>query len=437
MAKKNSSSNDTMEKLVALCKRRGIIFPSSGIYGGINGCWDYGPVGVELRNNVKAHWWRTNVTLRDDVVGMDASIITHPQVWVASGHVDQFHDLMVDCKKCKQRFRQDHLEGDKCPECGGELTEPKSFDLMFKTTLGASAESSTTVYLRPETCQSLFVDFKEVLAVSRQKVPFGIAQVGKSFRNEVTPRNFTFRSREFEQMEIEFFVTEADEPKFFDEWREERMNWYRAIGIREENLRFREHRPDELAHYAKKCVDIEFQFPFGWGELEGIANRGNYDLSQHSKFSNKDLSYFDEATKTKFLPSVIETSAGVDRTMLAVLADAYAEEEDRVVLRLSPAIAPIKVGVYPLVNKEGLPETAQKINDKLRRRITTVYDSGGSIGRRYRRQDEIGTPFGITVDFQTLEDETVTLRERDSMEQVRVKIDELIPTLNAQLDLDR
>ncbi len=424
---KNTAANDEkrMEKIVALCKRRGIIFPSSGIYGGVNGCWDYGPVGVELKNNIKSHWWRANVTMRDDVVGMDSSIITHPEVWRASGHVDQFHDQMVDCKECKHRFRLDLLEGDRCPDCGGELTEPRAFNLMFKTQLGATADSQVDVYLRPETCQSLFVDFKEVLSVSRVKIPFGIAQVGKSFRNEVTPRNFIFRSREFEQMEIEYFVREQDAPAHFDRWLEERQQWLRDIGIRPENIRVKAHEHKELAHYAKAAADIQYKFPFGWGELEGVHNRGDFDLTQHAKFSGKDLSYFDPATKTKYVPFVVETSAGVDRTLLAVLCDAYAEEEEREVLRLSPAIAPVKVGVYPLVNKGGLPEIAQDIYQKLRGRMATFYDTGGSIGKRYRRQDEIGTPFGVTVDFDTLEDETVTLRERDSMEQRRVKIDEL------------
>jgi len=423
--KTDNAGVNVMEKLVALCKRRGLISPSSQIYGGINGCWDYGHVGVELKRNVKDDWWLVNVRMRDDIVGMDSSIIMHPAVWQASGHVDGFNDLLVDCKSCKQRFRIDHLDGKVCPDCGGELTEPKSFNLMFKTHLGAVESDTTDVYLRPETCQSIFVNFKEVQTVSRQKVPFGIAQIGKSFRNEVTPRNFTFRSREFEQMEIEYFCHESDAQKYYTEWCERRMQWYVDLGIKPDNLRMREFTGDELAHYARACTDIEYKFPFGWQELEGIADRGTYDLEHHSDSSRKDLSYYDEARKEKYMPTVIEPSAGVDRTVLALLSDAYDEEPERVVLRLSPLVAPVKVGVFPLVKKERLPEIARGIYDRLRRNFVAVYDEGGSVGRRYRRLDEIGTPYCITVDFQTQEDDTVTLRDRDSMEQQRLKIDDL------------
>ncbi len=423
--KKGNAESSVMEKLVALCKRRGLISQSSQIYGGINGCWDYGPVGVELKRNVKEDWWMVNVRLRDDIVGMDSSIIMHPAVWQASGHIDGFNDQLVDCKSCKQRFRIDHLETDVCPDCGGELTDPKSFNLMFKTQLGAVEVDATDVYLRPETCQSIFVNFKEVQTVSRQKVPFGIGQMGKSFRNEVTPRNFIFRSREFEQMEIEYFCHQDDAPKFYTEWCDRRLQWYLDLGIDRDNLRLREFKNDELAHYARACTDIEYQFPFGWQELEGIADRGTYDLDHHSQHSRKDLSYFDEGRKEKYMPTVIEPSAGVDRTVLALLCDAYDEEPERVVLRLSPLVAPVKVGVFPLVKKEGLPDIARNIYDRLRRKFVAVYDEGGSVGRRYRRLDEVGTPYCVTVDFQTKEDETVTIRDRDSMEQERIKIDEL------------
>lgn len=416
---------DIMEKLVSLCKRRGFIFPSSQIYGGINGLWDFGPLGTELKRNVRDDWWLVNVRWRDDVVGMDTSIITHPRVWQASGHLDGFHDSLVDCKSCKQRFRVDQLEAKVCPACGGELTEPRKFHLMFRTQLGAVAEDTVEVYLRPETCQSLFLNFKEIQSVARMKVPFGIAQVGKSFRNEVTPRNFIFRSREFEQMEIEFFCHPDEEGKWFDDWLAKRHQWFLDIGIKPEHMTRKPHDKKELAHYAKKAVDLQYEFPFGWQEVEGIHNRGNFDLSQHTNFSGKDLSYFDEATGQKFIPSCIESSVGLDRTVLAVLCDAYDEEPERVVLRFSPLIAPVKVGVFPLVKKDNLPEVARKIELALRKKFVTVYDESGSIGRRYRRQDEVGTPFGVTVDYQTLEDETVTLRERDSMEQRRLKIDEL------------
>jgi glycyl-tRNA synthetase len=420
---------DRMDKLVSLCKRRGFIFPSSQIYGGISGLWDFGPLGAELKRNVRDDWWLMNVRRRDDVVGMDTSIITHPEVWKASGHLDGFHDELVDCKECKQRFRTDKIDGDKCPECGGELTDPRKFHLMFRTQLGAVADETLEVYLRPETCQSLFLNFKEIQSVARVKVPFGIAQVGKSFRNEVTPRNFIFRSREFEQMEIEFFCHPDEENKWFDDWLAKRQQWFLDIGIKPERLRSMPHDNKELAHYAKKAVDLQYEFPFGWQEIEGIHNRGDFDLSQHTKFSGKDLSYFDDETGNKYTPSCIESSVGLDRTVLALLCDAYDEEPERVVLRFSPLIAPVKAGVFPLVKKDGLAELAQKIEHDLRKKFATVYDGGGSIGRRYRRQDEVGTPFGITVDYETLENETVTLRERDSMDQRRLKIADLADTI--------
>ena len=422
---KPKGTSDKMEKLVSLCKRRGFIFPSSQIYGGINGLWDFGPLGTELKRNVRDDWWLVNVRWRDDVVGMDTSIITHPEVWRASGHLEGFHDQLVDCKSCKQRFRVDKIEGESCPECGGDLTDPRKFHLMFRTQLGAVAEDTVDVYLRPETCQSLFLNFKDIVSVARTKLPFGIAQVGKSFRNEVTPRNFIFRSREFEQMEIEFFCRADEENKWFDDWLEKRQEWYVDVGIKPDRIRQMPHDKKELAHYAKKAVDIQYEFPCGWQEMEGIHNRGDFDLSQHTKFSGKDLSYFDDTTGERFVPSCIESSAGLDRTVLALLCDAYEEEPERVVLRFSPLIAPVKVGVFPLVKRDNLPDIARDIQRKLQKKFVAVYDEGGSIGRRYRRQDEIGTPFGVTVDYDTLEDETVTLRERDSMEQRRLKIDDL------------
>jgi glycyl-tRNA synthetase len=414
-----------MKKLVSLCKRRGYIYPSSEIYGGINGCWDYGPLGVELKRNIKELWWKDIVRMRQNVVGMDASILMHPDVWRASGHVDSFYDPMVDCKSCKRRYREDEVEEKKCPECGGELTEPRSFELMFKTFLGAVEDKASTVYLRPETAQGIFAQFSNVLNDSRQKIPFGIAQIGKAFRNEINPRNYTFRSREFEQMELEFFIAPNGNKEWFDYWVAERMKWYTEIGIKKENLHLREHRPEELAHYAKRCVDVEYKFPFGWQELEGIADRQDFDLSQHAKHSGKTLTYRDEKSGETFIPHVIESSAGVDRILLTLLVDAYEEEPERVVLRLSPKTAPTKVGVFPLLKKPPLAEKARAIEMTLRECFTTFYDEVGAIGRRYRRQDEVGTPCCVTVDFQTLEDDTVTLRYRDSMEQIRVAVKEV------------
>ena len=418
-----------MDKLVSLCKRRGFIFKSSEIYGGINSCWDYGPMGVELKKNIKEFWWKSMVTSRQDIEGLDASILMHPKIWEASGHVDSFTDPMVDCKNCKKRFREDQVEGEKCPNCGGELTDTRQFNLMFKTNIGPVEDSSSIIYLRPETAQGIYVNFVNVQKSSRQKVPFGIGQIGKAFRNEITPGNFIFRTREFEQMEMQYFVKPENDQEWMNYWKEERMSWYVSLGITENKLRFHEHDADELAHYAKSAFDIEYEFPFGWQELEGIHNRTDFDLKQHIKFSGKDLSYFNEATRDRFVPYIIETSAGCDRTLLTTLIDAYREEEvkgdRRVVLKFSPHISPIKVGVFPLVKKDGMPEIARKITDSLRNHTTVFYDESGAVGRRYRRQDEIGTPYCVTVDTESIENQTVTVRDRDTMEQIRVGIDQL------------
>lgn len=413
-----------MDKLVSLSKRRGIIFQSSEIYGGINSCWDYGPVGVELKRNIKEFWWRSMVYWRTDIVGIDASIIMHPAVWKASGHIESFTDPMVDCKKCRRRFRVDELKGDHCPVCGGDLTEARQFNLMFKTFMGPVEDETNMIFLRPETAQGIYVNFLNVQKSSRKKIPFGIAQIGKAFRNEITPGNFIFRTREFEQMEMQYFVKPGTDEAFFEKWKAARMEWYGELGIRPEKLRFHPHGPDELAHYAKAAFDIEYEFPFGWKELEGIHNRTDFDLSRHQQFSGKDLTYFDDQTRERYIPYVIETSAGVDRTLLTVLADAYCEEEInediRVVLKINPKIAPIKVAVFPLMKKDGMPEVAEKIVADLRKRYTVFYDLSGAIGRRYRRQDEIGTPFAVTIDSQTLTDQTVTVRDRDTMAQERI-----------------
>ena len=430
-----------MDKLVSLCKRRGFIFQSSGIYGGINGCWDFGPLGVELKRNLKNDWWYTFVQQRDDMVGLDASIIMHPDVWVASGHVEQFHDMLTDCKECRHRFRSDHLESDRCPDCGGELTEPRAFNSMLKTSIGVSDDTAVHTFLRPETCQSIFVDFKDIYSSSRVKIPFGIAQIGKSFRNEVNPRNFIFRSREFEQMEIEFFCREEDEDKWFAHWQECIWKWYLDIGVDEKKLRWYEHPKESLAHYSKRTVDVEYEFPFGWGELQGLANRGTFDLTQHGKHSGKDLSFFDPESKERFIPTVIEPSAGADRSCLAVLCAAYDEDEadgeTRVVMRFAPQLAPIKAAIFPLVKKDGLAELAQEFEKKLRKRFTTFYDQSGAIGRRYRRMDEIGTPYCITFDYDTKENGTVTIRERDSMKQERIPMDDVAALIEKRCSFER
>jgi len=431
--KKNKMSDPIMEKLVSLCKRRGFIFQSSEIYGGINSCWDYGPLGVELKNTVKRLWWNSMTMERDDIVGLDSSILMHPKIWEASGHVEGFTDPMVDCKKCKLRYKEDEIQTETCPSCGGELTEPRMFNLMFKTFIGPVEEAASIIYLRPETAQGIYVNFLNVLNSSRKKVPFGIAQIGKAFRNEITPGNFIFRTREFEQMEMQYFIKPADDEKWFDYWKEKRMEFYLDIGIRKEKLRFHEHKEDELAHYAKKAFDVEYEFSFGWKELEGIHNRTDFDLSKHEEFSKKNLTYFDEETKERFIPYIIETSAGVDRTLLTCLIDAFEEEEERIVLHFSPKIAPIKAAIFPLVKKDGMPEFAEKLYNDLKKDIRVFYDYSGSIGRRYRRQDEIGTPFGVTIDTDTMNDGTVTIRDRDSMEQERVNAEKVKDILIQEL----
>ena len=435
MSKKGNDS--LMDILVSLCKRRGFIFQSSEIYGGVGSCWDYGPLGVELKKNIKTLWWKHMVEWRENIEGLDASILMHPKVWHASGHVDGFTDPLVDCKKCKLRFREDMVTGDECPSCGGELTEARQFNLMFKTFMGPVEESANVVYLRPETAQGIYVNFLNVQKPSRQKVPFGIAQIGKAFRNEITPGNFIFRTREFEQMEMQYFVKPGEDEKWFEYWQKQRINWYKFLGIRDDRLRFHQHGANELAHYAKAAVDIEYEFPFGWHELEGIHNRTDFDLKRHIQHSGKDLSYFEEESRERFVPYIIETSAGVDRTVLTCLVDAYTEEEvrgeKRVLLKFSPNIAPIKAAVFPLVKRDSMPEMAKKIVSVLRSKLNTFYDESGAIGRRYRRQDEIGTPFCITVDFQSIEDQTVTLRERDSMNQTRVHFEKLISILEDKI----
>ena len=433
----------TMEKLVNLCKRRGIVFPTSDIYGGLGSTFDYGPLGVELKRNVKEAWWREMVQYRSDVLGLDSAIFQHPRTWEASGHLKNFTDPLVDCKSCKQRFRADRIEGDRCPECGGELTPARNFNLMFKTFMGPVEDTAAVVYLRPETAQGIFSNFENVVDTQRVKLPFGVAQQGKSFRNEITTENFIFRTREFEQMEMEFFVRpdREEEEKWYRYWVDFRFNWHVKFGIKREHLRAREHATDELSHYSSGTTDIEFLYPFGWGELEGVAKRGSYDLDQHAKFSGRDLTYFDEDTKTRFRPWVIEPALGVDRSMLAFMLDAYDEDvvdnEERIVLRLDPRLAPIKVAVYPLLRKAGQPEKAIAVRDALKRHFTVAYDQAGSIGRRYRRQDEVGTPYGVTIDHQTMEDDTVTVRDRDSMTQDRVPIARLVEEISDRIGWTR
>jgi glycyl-tRNA synthetase len=440
----------TLDEIVALCKRRGFIFQASEIYGGIANTYDYGHYGVLLKNNVKGEWWRAMLQERDDIVAIDSAIIQNPRVWEASGHLEGFTDPLVQCLgECKRRWRLDdlHPEADpaapgrvaedaagrdsqlKCPQCGGDLSDPRRFNLMFETYLGPVQDDAAKAYLRPETAQGIFINFKNVLQFSRRKPPFGIAQIGKSFRNEITPGNFIFRTREFEQMEMEFFVPPGDAPEWHRRWMEIRTNWYTELGIRPDRLRLREHGADELSHYSLATSDVEYLFPIGWSELEGIANRGDYDLTQHSKFSSEKLEYFDQESGESYVPHVVEPAAGVDRSLLAFMVDAYETEEiegrQRTVLRLHPRLAPVKVAVLPLVSKAGMPEKARALYEQLRGRLPAEYDEGGSIGRRYRRQDEIGTPWGITVDGQTVEDDAVTLRDRDSLDQVRVPIEGL------------
>jgi glycyl-tRNA synthetase len=454
-----------MEKLTALTKRRGFIFQSSELYGGVNGAWDYGPLGVELKRNVKDAWWRQMVRDREDVVGLDSAILMHPMTWKASGHVSNFADPMVDCKKCKKRYRVDEIEPEyettgkvptQCPDpkCKGELTAARKFNLMFETHLGPVADSAAKTYLRPETAQGIFVNFVNVVNSTRIKVPFGIAQIGKSFRNEINPRNFTFRSREFEQMELEFFCKPGTDEEWFKYWVEERRKWYLGLGLKSEKLRFREHEKEKLSHYSKATTDVEYLFPFGWGELEGIANRTNFDLRAHqigirsagkwkgeelqdfeltaedAEFESGKLSYFDDAEKKRYIPYVIEPSAGADRATLAFLCDAYDEDiagnETRTVLRLHPKLAPVKAAVLPLVKKDGMPERATKLYEALKKRHAVDYDESAAIGKRYRRQDEIGTPLCITIDGDTLTGGTVTVRERDSMQQERIAEDAVV-----------
>ncbi|MFI5252783.1 MAG: glycine--tRNA ligase [Bacteroidota bacterium] len=486
---KNTSNTNLMEKLVSLCKRRGFIFQSSEIYGGLNGAWDYGPLGVELLKNIKDQWWR-EMTFRKNIEGIDAAILMHPRVWEASGHVENFTDPMVDCKQCKSRYRVDILleelsvkkqkdvlrefEPEKfkgqlkdetvvqefnalvekdaaavikslaCPNCGnkGVFTEARKFNLMFKTYVGPVEDSSAIVFLRPETAQGIFVNFANVQSASRQKIPFGIAQIGKAFRNEINTKNFLFRTREFEQMEMQFFVKPGSDDQWFEYWRGERMKWFVNLGMEQEKLQWHRHEKDKLAHYAKDAYDIEYHFPFGWGEIEGIHNRTDFDLSRHEQFSGKGLKYFDETTKEKFTPFIIETSAGASRSFMAFLVNAYNEEEapsaegameTRVVMKFHPKLAPMKAAIFPLVNRDGMPEIALKIEDELRPHMRVFYDDSGAVGRRYRRQDEIGTPFCITVDSQTLQDQTVTVRERDTMTQERIASGALLKYLTGKL----
>jgi glycyl-tRNA synthetase len=437
----------SMDEIVALCKRRGFVFPTSEIYGGLGSTYDYGHYGVLLRNNVKGEWWRAMIEDRDDIVALDSAILQHPRTWEASGHLEGFTDPLVDCRTCKQRFRADKLDEAQCgkkpskhpgetPDC--DLTEARQFNLMFETHVGPVVDDASVAYLRPETAQGIFVNFKNVLQFSRRKPPFGIAQIGKSFRNEITTGNFVFRTREFEQMEMEFFVPPDEAEKWHQYWMKERMRWYTDLGIRSDHLRLRAHGADELSHYSSATSDIEYLFPIGWSELEGIANRGDFDLRQHAEFSGEKLEYFDQETKERYVPHVIEPAAGVDRAMLAFLVDAYDTEEvegrERTVLRLHPRMAPVKAAVLPLVSKEGMPEMAREVFEAVRRRVPAEYDEGGSIGKRYRRQDEIGTPWGITVDGQTMDDDTVTLRDRDSLEQTRVPIEGLAEELAGRLE---
>jgi glycyl-tRNA synthetase len=472
-----------MEKIVSLAKRRGFVFQSSEIYGGLNGCWDYGPLGVEMLNNVKREWWKS-MTYRENIEGIDASILMHPRVWEASGHVENFTDPMVDCKQCKARYRIDVLFDElslkkkkevlreidaqkfggqqkddfiseefakltatdqdaakivlrlSCPACGnkGTFTEARKFNLMFKTFVGPVEDSSAVVYLRPETAQGIFVNFLNVQSASRQKLPFGIAQIGKAFRNEINTKNFLFRTREFEQMEMQFFCKPGSDDAHFDYWRSERMKWFIGLGMKKEKLQWHQHPKDKLAHYAKDAYDIEYLFPFGWGEIEGVHNRTNFDLTRHEQFSGKSMKYFDEESKEKFTPFVIETSAGASRSFMAFLVDSYHEEEaptaegaaeTRIVMKLDPRLAPTKIAIFPLVNRDGMPEFARKVEDELRSHFRVFYDDSGAVGRRYRRQDEVGTPFCITIDSQTLQDQSVTVRDRDTMIQERIPASKL------------
>jgi len=441
-----------MEKLVSLCKRRGFIFQSSEIYGGTGSVWDYGPLGVELKKNIKDRWWNSMVRLRDDIEGIDAAILMHPRVWEASGHVSGFTDPLVDCRNCRKRFRADDAKikgvpgqpDAQCPACGmkGTLSEPRMFNLMFRTFMGPVEDTASTVYLRPETAQGIFVNFVNVQQSTRQKVPFGIAQIGKAFRNEITPGNFIFRTREFEQMEMQFFVDpDSDHMEWFEYWRAERMKWHEALGLDSSRLQFHPHGADELAHYARAAVDIEFDFggSLGFQEVEGVHHRGDFDLGRHQEFSGKKLEYFDQPANRRYVPFVVETSIGADRATLAVLVNSYREEEvpgeteGRTVLGFHPSLAPIKAGIFPLVKKDGMPEMAHRVANDLRREFPVFYDESGAIGRRYRRQDEVGTPYCITIDGQSTEDSTVTIRDRDTLEQTRVSADSLATVIRERI----
>ncbi|MDR0656853.1 MAG: glycine--tRNA ligase [Treponema sp.] len=457
----------TMDKITSLAKRRGFVFQSSEIYGGQNGAWDYGPLGVELKNRIAGNWWKEMTQLHDDIVGLDAAILMHPRTWEASGHVENFTDPLVDCRKCKTRFRADqippeNLAAKKCPDCGGDLTDTRKFNLMFKTHIGAVEDEAGIIYLRPETAQGIYVNYKNIIQSNRMKIPFGIAQIGKAFRNEIVTKNFIFRTCEFEQMEMQFFVKPGTDVEWFNEWKKRRWAYYEKLGVRMDSLRWHQHGPDELAHYAKDAYDIEYLFPMGWKELEGVHNRSNYDLTRHTQYSGKDLQYIDqESNNERYIPFIIETSAGLTRTLLMLLCDAYDEEKViseknpgndegnargetshgtggsaddwRTVLRFHPAVAPVTVAVLPLMKKDGLAELAQDIRSGLKEDFATDYDQAGAIGRRYRRQDEAGTPFCVTVDYESKENGTVTLRFRDSMEQIRVHKDELAVRLYQEI----
>ncbi len=429
-----------LETITSLAKRRGFIFPSAEIYGGFAAAYDYGPLGVEMKRNIRESWWRAMVQERDDVVGIEAAIITNPGVWVASGHVSEFTDPLVECSSCQGRFRADHIEDGRCPTCGstGTLSQPRRFNMMLSTIVGPVADESGRAFLRPETAQGMFVNFENVQTTMRRRLPFGIAQVGKSFRNEITVKQFIFRTREFEQMEMEFFCHPDSSLEWHTYWKKERLRWYYSLGVRPQHLRLRDHRPDELSHYSQATSDIEVHFPWGWGEMEGIAHRGDFDLTQHSNHSGKRLAYFDPETNEHVVPHVVEPAAGVDRILLTLLLDAYHEEEvkgeKRIVLRLAPAVAPVTVAVLPLSRNETLDPTARRVHSLLRPHFRTQWDDAQSIGRRYRRQDEVGTPLCVTVDFDTIEDDAVTIRERDSMAQTRVPISGLVAALRERLD---
>ena len=435
-----------IDKLTSLCKRRGFIFQSSEIYGGLSSTWDYGPLGVELKRNIKDSWWKTMVWERDDMVGLDAAILMHPDTWKASGHIESFTDPLVECKSCNRRFREDHIDADSCPECGGELSEPRMFHLMFKTHMGPVEEDAAIVYMRPETAQGIFVNFNNVVTSTRKKLPFGIAQVGKAFRNEITTGNFIFRTREFEMMEIEYFVMPGEDEEIHERWMDECLDWYYSIGVNPEKLRLRQHESDELSHYAKATYDIEYEFPWGWGEIQGISNRTNFDLKAHMEMSGERLTYFDDKSGQHVIPYVIEPSLGVDRAVMTLLVDAYTEEETesaagkkdtRVLLKLHPSVAPVKVAILPLSRNEKLAPLARNVYDTIRKSNLIdghiQFDDAQSIGRRYRRQDEIGTPMCVTVDFDSLEDDKVTIRDRDSMDQSRVPLVSLEKELSNKL----